>query len=822
MTQLELEKIKLLEIELEMEKAARYSFERTIAEKNTLIQSLQKEAANNRKQIPQFTGTPMINNIMAHLQTGILVENETGLVITVNYTFCNYLNIQKKVAHLCGTDLLNDNLYDPTIFINFHYFQQRTNEILNARVEVRNDIVEMKDGTVLERDFIPLLNGEIYQGHIWYYHNSTEKNNWEKKNENLKKIYDDVLSKMPADIIVFNPEHSDLFLNPVAIKDNELRQWVIEWMIGKKKANKSLNQSFEKINNYRDLFNRTIQSKEGGSVEEKRVNENGDNTYFLRHLYPILDDNNEIAMLIGYNTNITERVLAEQELMRAKKITEEISRAKEIFLANISHEIRTPMNGILGMSNLLFKTSLNEQQFKMTSLIQDSATNLLVVVNDILNMEKIASGKLELEEIPFILQEKIGSVVDSFQYKAAEKNIKLSLNIESTYEKPVVGDPFRLAQILNNLIGNAIKFTKEGFVEITLSLTNELEELVWIRIAIKDTGIGIAKEQVEKLFDPYVQADASIARKYGGTGLGLGICKNLIALKGGRIAVNSEPEKGAIFSFSIPYKKYHPIPQLEKKEVDYRPILGSHILLAEDLPMNQYIVCTLLEEHGAILTTVENGKAALEKIKEQYFDLILMDISMPEMDGIVTTKLIRSLTDKQKANTPIIAITANALKGDELIYISAGMNGCITKPFNEDHFFNTILHILNNRKQHLPPPEKWYDEKNLLGMGKGKITFVVKMVQLFLQTMPTDMLLLEKSAIEKNWGMTERTAHRMKSAIDGMGISQLKNTIRQIESAAKNKKTTTILSSITELNIVLAQVIHQLHHDYPVVKDSQF
>ncbi|TAG12276.1 MAG: PAS domain-containing sensor histidine kinase, partial [Sphingobacteriia bacterium] len=441
MNQLELEKIKLLEIELEMEKAARYSLERTIAEKNILIQSLQKEAVNNRNQVPQFTGSPLINNIMGHLQTGILVENETGLVITVNHTFCTYLNIKKKIANLFGTDLLNDNLYDPTIFINFHYFQQRTNEILNAREEVRNDIVEMKDGTVFERDFIPLLNGEIYQGHIWYYHNSTEKNNWEKKIETLKKIYDDVLSKMPADIIVFNPEHSDLFLNPVAIKDNELRQWVIEWMIGKKKTNNPINKPYEKVNNYRDLFNKTIQSKEGGSVEEKRVNENGDNTYFLRHLYPILDDNNEIAMLIGYNTNITERVLAEQELLRAKKITEEISRAKEIFLANISHEIRTPMNGILGMSNLLFKTSLNEQQFKLTSLIQDSATNLLVVINDILNMEKITSGKLELEEIPFILKEKICSVVDSFQYKAAEKNIKLSLNIESTYEKKIVGDP---------------------------------------------------------------------------------------------------------------------------------------------------------------------------------------------------------------------------------------------------------------------------------------------------------------------------------------------------------------------------------------------
>ncbi len=816
MSQPDAEKIKLLEIELEMEKAARYSLERNLHKKTALIKSLQKEVETIKKTIPQLTGASMINKILAHLQIGILVENETGLAVSVNATFCNYLNIQKKVEHLLGTDLLTDNLYDPSIFINYHYFWQRTIEILNAREPVRNDWVELKDGTILERDYIPITQGDIYQGHIWYYHNSTEKSSWEQKNISQKKIYEEVLSKMPADIIVFNPEYSDLFLNPIAIKDHELRQWIIEWMIGKNQSQKRFIDGLEKVTSYHQLFNKTIHTKEGGYVEEKRVNTEGETSYFLRHLYPILDNNNEIAMLIGYNTDITDRVLAEQELLKAKHLTEEIARAKEIFLANISHEIRTPMNGILGISSLLFKTNLNHQQHKMNTLIQDSATNLLVVVNDILNMEKINSGKLELEQIAFNLQEKISTVVDAFQYKAIEKNITLLLSLEFSYQEKVIGDPFRLAQILNNLIGNAIKFTKEGSVEIIVNVTHELAELIWVKFSIKDTGIGIATDQVAKLFDPYVQADASIARRYGGTGLGLGICKNLIALMGGRISVTSEPEKGAIFSFSIPYKKSNPITLKQEKAPTYSLLNGIKILLAEDLPMNQFIVCTLLEQYGAIISIVGNGKEALELINKENFTLILMDISMPEMDGITATKIIRSLPDTQKANTPILAITANALKGDEQIYRDAGMNGCITKPFNEANFFHSILNLLNPKITKTSTIEKLYNEKKILGMGNGNQAFVQKMVQLFLQTMPTDMQVLEKSALEKNWETTERTAHRMKSAIDGMGISQLKNTIKQIELGAKSEHPQSTLPLIFQLNKDLNKAMDQLKKDYPI------
>ena len=817
---------KLLSIELEMERAARYAAEKKLLQKENELLLLQRKLNKTEKTEYSFTGTEVINSINQHLQTGILIENESGLVISINESFCQLFNISAPIQNLIGTDLYSNHQIDETLFSNPYHFHQRTNEILSNRIQVRNDILEFRNGMIIERDYIPLFQQDIYAGHIWYYTDATLKYTLEKKLEKQKNIYEKILSYLPADIAVLSPEYADLFLNPIAIKDPELRQWIIEWLIGKKGTGNSLPELKDnKVSNYQDLFEQVIHHKKGGIIEERKTDTDGEISYILRNLHPVLNEDGELEMIIGLHTDITERVQIEDELIQAKKKTDELARAKDLFLANVSHEIRTPMNGILGIAGLLAKTKLNQKQQKMTGMIKDAANNLLVIVNDILNFEKISAGKIELENIQFLLNEKLALLTESFQYKAKEKNIQLSFHDSIGHPLEVVGDPYRLSQIVTNLLANAIKFTDKGSVEIKLQTITETPEDIWIRIEVKDSGIGIPEDKIESLFQPYQQADSATSRKYGGTGLGLSIVKNLVNLMGGRIGVESKIDAGSIFSIQLPFKSSAQATQPAFAITDYNQLKGLRVLLAEDVEMNQFIARSILEEKGVYVTEAIDGRETIEKVQNFSFDLILMDISMPYIDGIQATSIIRSMQDSPNSTIPIIALTANALEGDKQKYLNAGMNGYISKPFLEEEFLMVILQCMQKNdfcfssdNEHLinPTNEKLYSEAHLMGMGKYQKAFIDKMIGLFLQTMPEDIELLQETARNKDWRQVERTAHRIKSAIRSMGIQSAIQTIRYIEEAAqKNPPPEDIIHKVNWVSQAMMMVIDQIKADYP-------
>lgn len=816
----------LLSIELEMEKAKRYAAEKLLQEKEREINHLKSLLHKDKPLTPSISGADMLQTISFYLQVGILIENESGLVVSINRAFCNLMHLNQSIDTLIGTDLLQTNALNATLFSNPFYFQQRTNEILSNRSEVRHDALEFKDGIVIERDYIPLFDGDQYHGHIWFYYDATTKYNLEKKLAKQKDIYESILSHLPTDIAVLKPVYADLFLNPIAIKDNDLRQWIIEWLIGKQhhSTQKSLDSN-AKINSYHALFEYVMTEKKAGQIEEQKIIDNGEVQHILRNLTPVLDDDGELNMVIGYNTDITERVKIEEELTKAKLATEELAKAKDLFLANVSHEIRTPMNGILGIVNLLGKTNLDAQQKKLAAMIHEAASNLLVIVNDILNLEKITAGKLELEEVPFSIVEKCQLLIDSFQIKAKEKQLTLHFDTELTEKLVLLGDPYRLSQILNNLIGNAIKFTNKGGIQVLLSAITETDQDIWIKCSVKDSGIGIDPTQIAQLFEPYKQAESSTTRKYGGTGLGLSISKKLVEILGGRIAVESKPNLGATFSITLPFKKQLQPTTVKKMAVNFKQLKGCRVLLAEDVEMNQLIARSILEEKGIYVTIASDGKEVIEKVKQYQFDLILMDISMPFIDGIQATSIIRSMKDPQKNSIPIIALTANALNGDKKKYQDAGMNGFIGKPFMEQPFLTAMLQALQKDnfviiedpiKPQTIVSEKLYNEATIMGMGKNNPAFIEKMIGLFLKTMPADMRLLESAASNYEWKMVERTAHRMKSAIRSMGISIAIEPIKSIEEMAQQDQVSPeIQQYIQEINGMLAQVIAQLKSDYP-------
>ncbi|MDK2910456.1 MAG: two-component system, sensor histidine kinase and response regulator [Bacteroidales bacterium] len=401
-----------------------------------------------------------------------------------------------------------------------------------------------------------------------------------------------------------------------------------------------------------------------------------------------------------------------RELLDAKARAEEATQYKSLFLANMSHEIRTPMNGIVGMANLLKTTRLTKEQEDAVNIIVSSADSLLNIINEILDISRIESGKLQIEHVNFNLHEEVENVVKLMRMKAEEKKLSFSFNISPFVPEFVVGDPTRLKQVLINLTNNAIKFTHEGFVRLQLSNIDRLGNRSVVRFEVSDSGIGVDKDELPHLFQPFTQSDVSFTRRYGGTGLGLAISKNLVELMGGTIGVESQKGVGSSFWFTIPFEIGEPIerkpslisnektttpesttppPTSEQKEEVKEPAHTKesqptekpmHILLAEDNLVNQKVALMVIQKMGFTADVAPNGKVAVEKFSSNHYDLILMDIMMPEMDGLEATRMIREI-EKQRGGkrTRIVALTANAMKDDKEKCFEAGLDDYISKPF---------------------------------------------------------------------------------------------------------------------------------------------
>lgn len=385
----------------------------------------------------------------------------------------------------------------------------------------------------------------------------------------------------------------------------------------------------------------------------------------------------------------------ELEIQRAK--AEEATHVKTMFLANMSHEIRTPLNGIIGISNILRNEKLNEEQKNLVRIISTSGENLLSIVNNILDFSKIESGQIHLEDIEFRLSKVVTNVAELLRFKADEKGLELSVNISGDIPKILKGDPYRLSQILTNLLNNAIKFTNKGNITLTADALKRDNNKVILLFKVTDTGIGISEIGTKKLFKEFSQTDRSTARKYGGTGLGLSICRNLVSLMGGEIGVKSTPGEGSEFWFSVPMKLYEkPVSRKEQPKVELNG--NIKVLYAEDNLINQQVTQLLLKNAGILCDVAVNGNVAFEMYLEKHYDLILMDMQMPECDGLESTKKIREYEKQNKngKNVFIVAVTANSFDEDREKCFSAGMNDFLTKPFNADELLKKIKNITSN------------------------------------------------------------------------------------------------------------------------------
>lgn len=534
-----------------------------------------------------------------------------------------------------------------------------------------------------------------------------------------------------------------------------------------------------------------------------------------------------IHKLFGTVIDITDRKMVEAELVRAHKQAEESVKTKELFLANISHELRTPLNGIIGMTRLLRRTSLNTTQREYLDVLGSTASNLQVIISDILDFTKIEAGKLVLEEISFDPTRTAESAIQLQMEKAEEKNIILRHLHTGQYAIPlVVGDPHRLSQILLNLLNNAIKFTNHGEVVLYHEVLEEDEKTAKIRFSVRDTGIGIPKVMQRSIFESFTQVDQDEKANIGGIGLGLSISKSLVERQGGSIWVESEVGEGSSFHFIIPYRKASLLTDKTSRTLNEPALLGPlRILLAEDNKVNQFLTESLLRDWGLQVDVAANGREAVQLAESNDYDMILMDIQMPDMNGMEATLAIRRFADRRRSGVPVIALTANTSRLAHRQFLTAGMNDWLVKPFRDEALYRKIVRHIEERDlspgrvqtrkfpiRRMPPTDenRLYDLSSLKKNTPENPQFIKRMLGIFIDTIPPIVERMYLHFENKEMDEVSALAHKIKPTLDGAGIISLRETIRNLELHREKRRTKTQISEdMSRLRSVISEVVEE-------------
>jgi len=542
----------------------------------------------------------------------------------------------------------------------------------------------------------------------------------------------------------------------------------------------------------------------------------------IRHINCLIDWPGGIKVLLQYAFDITEvkkitkeKLLAQQE----KEQAETTSRMKSVFLASMSHEIRTPMHGIIGFSELALDDNIPIKTKNYISKIKTSAESLLLIINDILDVSKVEAGKMELENIPFNVNEvfKLCRLISS--PKAQEKGLTLFCYAEPSVGRLLIGDPTRLRQVLLNLISNAIKFTNNGMIKMLSAITSKTDDLITMRFEVKDSGIGMTEEQLSRVFQPFMQADDSTTRKYGGTGLGLTIAKNLVNLMGGSLTAESALGLGSRFSFELTFQTVNITENITitpAVNIDEKPLFQGELLICEDNTLNQMVISDHLSKVGLKSVIAVNGKIALELIKrriennETQFDLIFMDIHMPEMDGLEASKAIIEMGVK----TPIIALTANIMANDKDTYAQAGMLDCLPKPFIAHELWSCLLKYLKPVGKSAVKKISEFTNEDLTATEEEEQQ--MELIRVFIKSNQTTGKEIQNALNEGDKKSAHRIAHTLKGVAKLVGQIKLSQAAQAAEEAILNSETDQINAQVNalenELRISLSELIPLSNH----------
>jgi len=524
--------------------------------------------------------------------------------------------------------------------------------------------------------------------------------------------------------------------------------------------------------------------------------------------------------------------IAEEAKIKAEnatRIAEDAVKAKQQFLSNMSHEIRTPMNAIIGFTKVLLKTDLSTKQKEYLQAIKLSGDALIVLINDILDLAKVDAGKMTFEKTPFKLALSISAMLHLFETKIQEKNLVLVKEYDRNIPEVLVGDPVRLHQIILNLVSNAVKFTTTGKITVSVRMIAEDEENATIEFAVIDTGIGIPESKIKNIFENFQQASSTTSRLYGGTGLGLAIVKQLVEPQGGKIQVSSKTNEGSNFSFTLTFQKTDEDAEIaiDVAELDIEN-KNIRVLVVEDIALNQLLMKTLLDDFGFERDIASNGKIAIEKLETNTYDIILMDLQMPEMNGFEATEYIRK---QMQSQIPIIALTADVTTVDLAKCKAVGMNDYIAKPVDEKILYNKIVNLVKKpssiKDTETDEPvvnqkSKCIDLDYLTHRTKSNPALMMEMIALYLEQTPTLITAMHKGFSDKDWNSLHAAVHKMIPSFSIMGISiDFENMAKKVQEYAGTQSQSEIIHDmVTKIGNICTQACHELQDEFNKLKDS--
>lgn len=755
------------------------------------------------------------NTEIEKLKFSELLLNEVNLIIISCDEDGNVTYVSPATELIIGykiDSLLENQWWELTFFSNEEgrLFKKGVCDIASGKIKINPKPYERKlrckDGSMKWIEW-----RDSFGSNKTYISVGVDITDW-KKTEEIKIQSDTILKSVDSMLMVSDKEGNIIYSSPAVEK---MLGYKVEDIMGDKWWKLTYENQQEAHQVKAAIYNYVFFNKSDFTDISKRKikTANGDYKWIEWQL-----SKGANGTYISIGTDITQRIATELELKKAKDSAEQSLKVKNEFLANMSHEIRTPLNAVIGFTDLLLETQLNPEQRMHLETMRNSGEILLSLINNVLDLSKLESEKLKIEEIPFNLHKSFNNVLKLMKLRADEKRISLELKIEPNTPIQFLGDPTRIEQILLNLIGNAIKFTNKGSVHVTLKQIHETEDTSEIYFEVRDTGIGIVSNKINTVFGAFSQAKSDTSRIYGGTGLGLTIVKKLVGLLNGVIKVESIFGEGSVFKITLPIKKDLAYVHLVETEADFsmdKPLELS-ILLVEDNKTNQLLAKTRLERWKCKVDIANNGIEGVKKAQQKMYDLILMDIQMPVMDGYEATKIIKNDISKKASRIPIIAMTAYATNVDINRAKNAGMDDYIFKPFKPKELYNILeKYGISSKERNLiyfndanddaetKSSKKQIDLKFLYEETQKESSILILLIESFIKDLEEFFEVISKEFKNKNWKALHEATHKIKPSITMFGISEMEPIIHLLTRKFKEEKELddvgTLLNSCKEI-----------------------